>query len=41
LDTGAGYELRINRMGAIAVMAGAIVATILVWAPILLTMARH
>lgn len=41
MDTGAGYELRINRMGAIAVMAGAIVATILVWAPILLTMARH
>jgi succinate dehydrogenase / fumarate reductase cytochrome b subunit len=41
MDTGAGYELRINRMGAIAVMAGAIVATILVWAPIFLTMARH
>ncbi|SDD75597.1 succinate dehydrogenase subunit C [Sphingomonas sp. YR710] len=41
MDTGAGYELRVNRMGAIAVMAGAIVATVLVWAPILLTMARH
>lgn len=41
MDTGAGYELRINRMGAIAAMVGAIVATVLVWAPALLTMARH
>lgn len=41
MDTGAGFELRINRMGAIAAMVGAIIATILVWAPALLTMARH
>ena len=41
MDTGAGYELRVNRMGAIATVVGAIIMTLLVWAPALLTMARH
>ncbi|MEM8695786.1 MAG: succinate dehydrogenase, cytochrome b556 subunit [Pseudomonadota bacterium] len=31
LDTGAGYELQTNRRWSIAVVAGAIVATIAVW----------
>jgi succinate dehydrogenase / fumarate reductase, cytochrome b subunit len=38
LDTGAGYELRVNKMGAIATMIGSITLTALVWALIL---ARH
>lgn len=41
MDAGAGYELRVNRMGAIATMVGSIIVTLLVWAPVLLTMARH
>ena len=31
LDTGAGYELKNNRRWSIAVVAGAIVATVLLW----------
>lgn len=31
LDTGAGYELRTNRFWSIAVVAGAILATIALW----------
>jgi len=38
LDTGAGYELRVNKMGAVATMTGSITMTALVWALIL---ARH
>jgi len=38
LDTGAGYELRVNKMGAVATMIGSITMTALVWALIL---ARH
>ena len=31
LDTGAGYELKRNRMGAMVVIAGAIVLTAVMW----------
>ncbi len=31
LDTGAGYELKTNRIGAMAVIAGAVVLTALMW----------
>ncbi len=34
LDTGAGYELKTNRMGSILTIAFSIVATILFWAAI-------
>lgn len=40
LDTGAGYDLRINKIGAFATMIVSVLLTLLVWAPILL-MARH
>ena len=32
LDTGAGYELKINRFWSVMVIVGAIVATVLTWA---------
>ena len=35
LDTGAGYELRTNKMWAKATIAGSIAATLIVWATIL------
>jgi succinate dehydrogenase / fumarate reductase, cytochrome b subunit len=35
LDTGAGYELKTNKMGAILTIAFSIVATLVVWALIL------
>lgn len=35
LDTGAGYELKRNKMGALATLAVSSTATILVWAAIL------
>lgn len=35
LDTGAGYELRVNKTGALATMAISAALTILVWAAIL------
>ena len=35
LDTGAGYELRLNKMWATATIIGSIAATLLVWAYIL------
>lgn len=35
LDTGAGYELRVNKMGAILTIVGSIVMTVLVWAYVL------
>ena len=38
LDIGAGYELKINRIGAIATMAGSVAITLLIWVPILI---RH
>jgi succinate dehydrogenase / fumarate reductase cytochrome b subunit len=40
LDTGAGYDLRTNKIGAFATMIVSVLLTLLVWAPILL-MARH
>jgi len=40
LDTGAGYDLRTNRIGALATIVGSLLLTLLVWGPILL-MARH
>ena len=36
LDTGAGYELKTNKTGALATMAFSVVATLAVWAFILL-----
>jgi len=38
MDVGAGYELKINKTGALLTMAGSVVGTLLIWAPIL---ARH
>jgi succinate dehydrogenase / fumarate reductase cytochrome b subunit len=38
LDTGAGYELRINKLGAIATIACSTILTVLIWAMILV---RH
>jgi len=38
LDTGAGYELRVNKLGSILTMAGSITLTALIWAMILV---RH
>ncbi len=34
LDTGAGYELKINRLGAILTMVFSVVATLSFWAVI-------
>jgi len=31
LDIGAGYELRVNKTGALAVIAGAVAATVTMW----------
>ncbi len=36
LDTGAGYELKVNKTGALATMAISVTLTVLVWAGILL-----
>ncbi len=36
LDIGAGYELRVNRLGALAVFVSAFVLTLAMWAFILL-----
>jgi len=36
LDVGAGYDLRINRMGAIATMVGSVLVTLIIWLPILI-----
>ncbi|MDB5689874.1 MAG: succinate dehydrogenase subunit [Sphingomonas bacterium] len=36
LDTGAGYELRMNKKWALATMAGSAAATLLMWAYILM-----
>lgn len=38
LDTGAGYELRINKLGSILTLVGSITLTALIWATILM---RH
>ncbi|HWI87353.1 MAG TPA: succinate dehydrogenase, cytochrome b556 subunit [Sphingomonas sp.] len=40
LDTGAGYELRTNKLGALATMAISIFLTLLIWGNILLGGAR-
>ena len=34
LDTGAGYELKINRIWSVLVVAGALLATVAIWLPI-------
>lgn len=39
LDTGAGYELKANRMWAIATLVASVIITVLVWACILFV--RH
>lgn len=39
LDTGAGYELKANRRGAILTMVGSVLLTVLLWGAIFL--ARH
>lgn len=36
LDTGSGFELKVNRTGSLVVMALAVVLTVLMWAYILL-----
>jgi len=36
LDTGAGYELRTNKQGALATMAVSVALTIIVWASLLM-----
>jgi succinate dehydrogenase / fumarate reductase, cytochrome b subunit len=38
LDTGAGYELRVNKLGSVLTLVGSIALTALVWAMILV---RH
>jgi succinate dehydrogenase / fumarate reductase, cytochrome b subunit len=35
LDTGAGYELKVNKTGALATLAISVVLTVLIWAGIL------
>lgn len=40
LDIGAGYELKTNKMGALATMAGSILVTLLIWGPILARLAQ-
>jgi succinate dehydrogenase / fumarate reductase cytochrome b subunit len=37
LDTGAGYELKTNRMGALLTIAFSITATLVVWAILIVT----
>lgn len=39
LDIGAGYELKTNRLAAIATMVGSVIVTLAIWAPILLSAA--
>ena len=39
MDVGAGYELKTNKMGALATMIGAVVVTLAIWAPILFRLA--
>lgn len=36
MDVGAGYELKINKMGAIATMVGSVLVTLAIWVPILM-----
>jgi succinate dehydrogenase / fumarate reductase, cytochrome b subunit len=40
LDIGAGYELKVNRLGAIFTMVFSVVLTIALWAPVLLNLAK-
>jgi succinate dehydrogenase / fumarate reductase cytochrome b subunit len=40
MDVGAGYELKTNRLGAIATMVGSVIVTLLIWAPILATLGK-
>jgi len=39
MDVGAGYELKTNKMGAVATMIGAVVVTLAIWGPILFRLA--
>lgn len=40
LDIGAGYELKVNKTGAVLTMAGSVIVTLLIWAPILASLAK-
>jgi len=40
MDIGAGYELKANKTAAILTMAGSVIVTLLIWAPILAAVAR-
>ena len=40
MDVGAGYELKANKTGAVLTMAGPVLVTLLIWAPILATEAK-
>lgn len=39
MDIGAGYELKTNKMAALATMVGAVVVTLAIWGPILFRLA--
>ncbi len=41
LDTGAGYELKTNRMGSILTIAGSVVVTLLIWGTIFAKLGAH
>jgi succinate dehydrogenase / fumarate reductase cytochrome b subunit len=38
MDVGAGYELKINKMGAVATMVGSALVTLAIWLPTLIRM---
>lgn len=40
MDVGAGYELKTNKTAAIATMVGSVIVTLLIWAPILASLAK-
>ena len=40
LDIGAGYDLKTNKMAAIATMVGSVLVTLLIWGPILARLAQ-
>lgn len=40
LDIGAGYDLKTNRMAALATMVGSVLVTLLIWGPILVRLAQ-
>jgi succinate dehydrogenase / fumarate reductase cytochrome b subunit len=40
LDIGAGYDLKTNKMAALATMVGSVLVTLLIWGPILARLAQ-